>query len=99
MASCLFDYNLSNQGPVQSADAISNTAVSTAHDGEDAARPTFSIVARSRDNGIHDDGHYIVIGTLQTGRKTTIILHKWIFINVNGHFDRVHCVQEHAHDT
>ncbi len=37
MASCLFDYNLSNQGPAQSTDATGNAVTSTAHDGEDAA--------------------------------------------------------------
>lgn len=96
MASCLFDYNLSNQGPAQSTDAIHNTVASTAHDGEDAARPTPSIVARSRNNGIHDEGHSAMTDTLQTGHKTTTILHKWIFINANGHFDGLDCVQEHA---
>ena len=96
MASCLFDYNLSNQGPAQSTDATGNAVANTAHDGEDAARPTPSIVARSRNNGIHDEGHYVVANTLQTGHKTTIILHKWIFINVNGHFGGLDCVQEHA---
>ena len=96
MASCLFDYNLSNQGPAQSTDATGNTVTSTAHDGEDAARPTPSIVARSRNNGIHDEGHFITTVSLQTGHKTTIMLHKWIFINVNGHFGGLDCVQEHA---
>ena len=76
MASCLFDYNLSNQGPAQSTDAIGNAVASTAHDDGDTARPTPSIVARSQNNGIHDEGHYVVANTLQTGHKTTIILHK-----------------------
>lgn len=59
MASCLFDYNLSNQGPAQSTNTTGTAVASTGLDGEDAARPTPSIVARSRNNGIHDGGHSI----------------------------------------